>query len=705
MTKLERRIKKLLEESKKAYSLKEIFKIASVKRADTEKAKVFLLDYLEQGFLVEKNGKYALVSKLGLLKAEIVKVNANFGFARPEDDKMFKGDIFIPGHSLMGTMPGDTVLIKAEKNLAKNLPDGKVYAVVKESNRPFSGTLELNGKEAYIVPDSYVKFPVKVSFKSIGKLKNGDKIHAKIIKRSGKHSGHIAEITASFGSSLTAKACAQSIILENGISAEFNEDVREQAAALSSGFGIHPKEIDVRLDLRDDIIFTIDSSDAKDLDDAVSIKKTADGWQLSVHIADVSYYVTHNSPIDKEAFARGASLYYADKSIPMLPRELSNGICSLNPNEDRLAFTSVIDIDRAGNILHFNFVKTVIRSKIKGVYSEINSILDGTAAKETEEKYKDLRETIFLMQELAAVLSGKRFGRGSVNIETTESRIITDEKGKAVSVSKRESGASENIIEEFMLTANEAAAKFVLKSKIPAVFRVHEHPSEDKTKALYDTLDVLGIGYGKRKDSIGNADLNRILKKVKDTNNYEIISFLVLRSMAKARYSNENTGHFGLALENYLHFTSPIRRYPDLVTHRIMSSLITGMKYDNIVKRYKEFTRESALQSTNRELAILNAERSCNDCYVAEYMSGFIGETFTGIISSVTSFGVYVRLENTAEGLVRVSDFPAGQWVLENALTYKNASTRKTIRLSDTVKVKITGCNISAGEIDMVLSE
>lgn len=650
----------------------------------------------DSGKIVGKNGRYSLAENLGLVPAEIVKVNATFGFARPMADGR---DIFVPGRMLLGAMPGDLVLIKAKRSQGE-LPEGEVFKIIRESDKKFSGILRTDGGEYLVVPDHYVGFSIKLSTRGLPDgLKDGDKILARLAVRGERHSGHLAELISSFGDSSKAAACCASILAANDIPVEFPLEVLEQARAIGAGEGIHPKELASRLDLRDETIFTIDGADTKDIDDAISLRKTERGWELGVHIADVSHYVTYKTPLDAEAFARGTSVYYADSVVPMLPKELSNGICSLNPNEDRLAFSAIIKLGADAKIDSYEFKKTVIRSRVKGVYSEINKILDGSATSDILEKYAGLTDMLAEMGELAKILTKNRFNRGGIDFDSTEGKIIVGADGEALDIVLRERGESELIIEEFMLVANECAARLAAKENLPFLYRVHERPAPDKLVILFDTLEALGVRFKRPKGGVNQEDLARILNEVRGTEIEEIVSSLMLRSMAKAKYSERGTGHFGLALDDYTHFTSPIRRYPDLTIHRVLSAFVTGMRRDNINKRFGTFAAQSASRSTERELCALSAERACEDAYKAEYMSKHIGEEFDGVISSVTQFGCYIRLANTVEGLLRAGSL-SGDWAFDGSIALVDLVSGKKLRLADRIRVKVTAADVSAGHVD-----
>ncbi len=686
----------LRSKTKAPLSPKEILKKIGVKKGKREQFFQALATLVEQNKILESGGRYILADTAGLAEAEIVKVNATFGFARiTGQDK----DVFIPGRRLLGAMPGDKVLLRRKRSQGQ-LPEGEVVKISKPAYTRFSGVVRLLDQEFVVIPDNYVKFPLSIHRSRMLGALDGDKVIARLIRRGDGHADHLVEVLERFGDSDSAAACCRAILSANDIYPPFPPEVMEQAAALSALSGIHPKELAQRMDLREECIFTIDGADSKDLDDAVSIQKLDNGWKLGVHIADVSYFVTHQSPLDLEAFQRGTSVYYADSVVPMLPPELSNGICSLNPQEDRLTFSALMTLDQDGNLTGYRFEKTVICSLLKGVYSEVNAVLGGTATSEILQKYAQVTDTLHLMQELAAILTKKRYAQGSLHLESVESKITVGADGKAVGVAAREQGISQQIIEEFMLTANQAAAKLALEKGLPFLYRIHEHPALDRLEMLYETLDRLGIPVKRLNKNVSSAQLSAILDKVANTAFAPVVNVMMLRSMAKAKYSEQNVGHFGLAMADYTHFTSPIRRYPDLTIHRILSGYVTGMKMDNIRKRYNAFTAAAAAHSTQREIVAMTAERNCEDCYKAEYMARFVGEEFDGIITGTTSFGIYVQLENTVEGLVAVAQLPGGNWGYDSYVAMVDHLSGKRLQLGDAVRIKVLSVKVALGQID-----
>ena len=687
----------LQKSGKKAIKHKELLAKCKVKHSELRYWKDALGELIDEGYDFEGRMGYVYSKSLGFFPATVTRVNKTFGFIKRNDDET---EVFIPGKYLMGSMPGDTVTAKLIQSRSGK-PEGEVVKILKQSISQFTGVVVEEDGELKILPDTLVKTPLCLE-KGMD-CKVGEKVLAEISSRGTRHSEHKARIISAYGSSEKASACAMSVLEINGVSTEFPLEVSDEAKTISAR-GISEKDISYRLDLRNDLIFTIDGADTKDIDDAVSIKKYKDFYELGVHIADVSHYVKPKSALDDEAFERGTSVYYADRVVPMLPKELSNGICSLNPNEDRLAFSCIMTVSLDGKLDDFDFKKTVIRSRVKGVYSEINQILAKTESDEIKEKYKDCYNAIALMEELAEILTANKIKRGAPQIETSESKLIIDENDICVDVKCRERGKSELIIEEFMLMANQSAATLGRMKEIPFVYRIHEDPSPEKVLSLKETLLKMGIAVPDFTE-IKPAHLARILEKSKNTPSFVVVNKLVLRSMAKAKYSPEPKGHFGLVLDDYAHFTSPIRRYPDLSIHRILSDLVSGVPEKMIKKRYAAFASDSSTHSSQREITAMTVERDCEDCYKAEYMKNHIGESFEGMISGVTDYGFYVELPNTVEGLVSVDSLPNGVYEYDGTVSMKEAASGKEFRVGNKVKVKCTKADVSGGKVDFILDE
>lgn len=689
-------IMKTLLSSKHPLTMRKLIKDSGIKRKDLFEFNQTLDRLIQKGKVIKTDKGFSPVkASKNTVVGEVIRVHEKFGFVKLIDSEK---EVFVPGKYLKGAMPGDKVNVTVSPGRG-GLDEGMVTAVTERLPYVFSGTIIKAHNSCQVLADRDFKLPIDIRKSDIKKVENKEKVLCEIYEYGNDHFSHVAKVLKKFGSSSSAANCCEAVLAANSVTRDFPEEVLEQAKEIEEK-GIHPKEIAVRKDLRNETIFTIDGADTKDIDDAVSIKKLENGWELGVHIADVSYYVFKDCPIDKEAYKRGTSIYFADSVVPMLPKELSNGICSLNQGEDRLAFSAKIILDENCNIEKYYFDKTIIRSRVKGVYSEINQILAHQEPPEIKEKYKCVEKEIFLMAELANILNKKRIARGAVNLESTESKIILDDKGRAIDVIPRERGISENIIEEFMLCANEAAASFALREELPFVFRVHEGPSDEKIFTLKEILNKLGINTLEIKADCPCSALAAALNKAKGTRYEKLVNNAILRSMSKAKYSDENLGHYGLVLKKYTHFTSPIRRYSDLSIHRIMSGYITGMKRENIEKKYRKFAADAAKQASATEVRAMNIERDCDDCYIAEYMKNHIGEEFDGIISSVTNFGIYVELPNTVEGMCRPEYIENSSFEFDGDMSYRDIISGKTLTVGDNVRIKVLKADVASGNID-----
>ena len=683
---------------KKPMTRNDMIAKSKCKKTESDVFKKALDELKSEGLICDQKKGYVLCSRMGYFKATVKRISKTFGFIEKDEDQT---EVFIPGKFLMGAMPGDKVIANLIPSRTGK-PEGEVIAITETADATITGVLEQEYKEFFIIPDTMSKTAVRVVENECG-AKPGDKVIARIIARGTSHSAHKAAIVSTFGSSEKASSCAMALLKVSGISLEFPADAQAEAKKLSED-GIRPEDLKKRLDLRDEIIFTIDSAESKDLDDAISIARTNTGYQLGVHIADVSHYVKGNSPLDKEALVRGTSVYYADRVVPMLPKELSNGICSLNPDEDRLAFSCLIDLDKQAKIKGYKFHKTVIRSAVKGVYKEINTILDGTATDEIKQKYARVSDNIFIMNELADILMENRDKRGAPSLETSESKLIINENDICVDVVPRTRGKSEMIIEEFMLLANQCAANLARTSKIPFVYRIHEDPSLEKLADMKDFLTRMNIEFPHFSE-VKPAHFAEILKNNRDSEKFPVINNILLRSMAKAKYAPDPVGHFGLALEDYSHFTSPIRRYPDLAIHRILTDLTSGCDAEWLTKRYQSFVTNASERSTSTEITAVKIERDCEACYMAEYMKAHLGEEYEGIISSVTDFGFYVELDNTVEGLVHINTLEDDTYEYDGLVSLKGERSGKIFALGDKVKVQCTAANVNSGNIDFRVVE
>lgn len=647
---------------------------------------------------VRKGMKVGLCSRLNIYVGTVTRLSRTFGFVRTDNDIEY----FIPGKCMLGAMPNDRVLISDIPSRSGE-PEGEILDIIDFGSSVMTGRIEFADGIPYLVPDSASKNHITIIKDQSVKFSNGDKVLAEIVFRGRRHAEHKVKITSVFGSSEYASSCAKSILMIHNAPDEFPDEVLKEARKISEG-GVQPYSFNNRENLCDMKIFTIDGAESKDLDDAVSVEKTDNGYLLGVHIADVSHYVKGNSELDKEAMRRGTSIYYADRVVPMLPKELSNGICSLNPDENRLTLSAFVNLDNEGQIISYRFCKSVIRSRVKGVYSEINTVLDGSETPETAEKYADVRNEIFLMNELADILIAKKKHRNAPEIETTESKLIIGDDGICCGVVPRERGKSEQIIEEFMLTANEAAAKLAKEKKVPFVYRIHEAPPEAKVEALHELLPKFNLECPHFTE-FKPVHAAKILESAKGTDKFEAVNLMVLRSMSKAKYSVEPVGHFGLVLDDYAHFTSPIRRYPDLAIHRIITDILAGYNNEWLNKRYSGFAVNAAERSSAAEIRAVTIERECEDCYKAEYMKSHIGETFTARISGVTEFGFYVQLPDTIEGLVHIRTLPEGEYDYSEPVSLTEKFSGVSYNLGQTVQVMCSAVNVSDGVIDFVLDD
>ncbi len=653
-----------------------------------------LAELVRSGDAAERKTGFVWSASAGMLRAQITRLTRTFGFARTEETGT---EYFIPGRELKGALAGDLVLI-VPSGIRGETPEAMIVSILHEAVMQTSGMLLEDEGRVLFLSDQLTNRPLRVVNAADWKGHIGEKVLATVTERGKRHSEHAVRIDLALGSADSAKACARALAAVSGAPLEFSPDVLAEAERLEQA-GISEDDLRGRLDLRqsEDIIFTIDGWDAKDLDDAISIAKTPDGYRLGVHIADVSHYVQPESALDKEAISRGTSIYYADQVIPMLPKALSNGICSLHPDVDRLAFSALMELDNDGEIKTYEFRKSVIRSQVKGVYREVNAVLAGTADAETEAKYAPVKESLLLLNALREKRLEARKRRGAPSLETEESAFLTDENGVCCGIQPRTRGAGEELIEECMLLANEAAARLAKSQKLPFVYRVHAVPPDEKASRLAGALDRLGIKHPAL-DRPRAADYAQILENVKDHPLKSVVHQIVLRSMSKADYETEPVGHFGLALADYTHFTSPIRRYPDLAIHRILSAYLEGGK----LKNANAFAHDAAIAGSMTEQRAMQLERDCEDRYRAEYMRSHIGEEFDGMISGLTDFGIYVMLPNTAEGLVSTEVLPPDEYVYDGFFTLSGTASGVTYTLGQPMRVKCVRADVGSGHIDFV---
>lgn len=629
------------------------------------------------------------------VEATLVSLSKNFGFARPDGGG---DDIFIHGSALQGALVGDKIIVGDIRKDDRG-PSGRVRRIVEHKPAQTTGTVSITDEGIELIPDNAIRYNLRMRERDLNGAKNGDKVMASL-EQDYRGDWAYASVKKVFGSGRTARVCADAIVEQYGIPHVFPQEVLDEAERVGNE-PISDEEYAKRLDLRGEPIFTIDSKDAKDLDDAISVKRTDFGYTLGVHIADVSHYVKEGSAIDEEAINRGTSVYFADRVIPMLPEVLSNGACSLNAGTDKLAFSALIELDKEGHITKYDFKKSIINSKVRGVYSEVNEILDGTASEEILNKYAPVMESLMSAKELADILKANSAARGTMELDSGESKFILDENGICIDIMPRVSGEAEQLIEQMMVTANIAAAKFSLDHKLPFLYRVHGTPDPKRVEELVTLLQLVGVPCKEIvKPNPETQDFAAILDRVRGLPCETLVSQRLLRTMEKARYSTEETGHFGLALSDYSHYTSPIRRYPDTSIHRVLSAFVEGMPAEEVRRRYAQFCETSATESSRNEIRALIAERDAEDCYMAEYMSQRIGEHFEGTVSGVTMRGVFVRLENSVEGFVSLDAFEGEDFVYDGLITQR--SPKRELTIGTPLPIIVASAYVATGKVDFV---
>lgn len=653
-----------------------------------------------RGIILEKDGMVSLrrardrpdAVREDTLTGTVVKLAENFGFVRVAD---MDRDVYVSGKYMMGAVPGDEVRLKRVRSSGRDF-EGKITRIIKERTN-LAAIAQNRGGALWVTLKDCRYLTVKTAGKA--KAEDGDIVMVNLIGRGTSHRRLKAQVVSVIGRISSSSKAVEVLLAEKNIHREFSSRLLREVADRIESVDF-AREKSKRADLTGLPIFTIDSASTKDIDDAVYVKRTDKGFELSVHIADVSFYVEASGECDREAFDRGTSIYYGESVIPMLPTRYSNDVCSLNENRERLAFSCRMKLDKNGNIISYEFFKSVIRSRVKGVYSEINSILDGTASPEVKNKYARVAGCIADGKRLYDILRARRRQRGSMDIESDEAYIIFDEHGRAVDIKKRERGTAEMMIEEFMLRANSCSANMARRIGLPFVYRVHERPDSEKLEALRENLARLGLSLQQQDGESLQQAMSRVLDKTRDTNLQAVVHRLVLRSQSKAKYSENPVGHFGLGLEDYAHFTSPIRRYPDLAIHRILSYYLQTMDADKTKKRFAKFSARRSTQSSAAELVAMQTERSADDIYKAEIMSAHIGDRYTGTISSVTSFGVYVALDNTVEGLVHISRLNMVNPVLTEGYSLSCPVTGMVCKVGDDMDVVVEDTDILNGNID-----
>ncbi len=660
-----------------------------------------ILKKLEDEYKIVKNRKNRYKLQENQYFEGIYRKNQKgFGFIKIENED---DEVFVSKENSLNSLNGDKVLfeILESKSKEKNA-EGKVIKILKHEKDTIVGIFQNNKNFGFVVPDDKnFGTDIFISKSNFGKARNNHKVLVKITKypeKGKKAEGKIIEV---IGNVNEAGVDMLSLIKEYDLPYRFPEEVVNEARL--KGDKVDKKDIPNRVDLRDDTIFTIDGEDAKDLDDAVKVEKLENGnYKLNVHIADVSYYVKPNSLLDKEAVLRGTSIYMLGRVIPMLPRELSNGICSLNAGEDRFTLSCSMEIDRVGKVISSSVYKAIINVSERMTYTDVQKILD-KSDKKILNKYKKYIKDFETMKELALILKKRRIEQGYLNLDIPESKIVLDTDGKVIDVKKYDTSFANEIIEQFMLSANETIAERFYWLNAPFIYRVHEVPDLEKINELNKFLYNLGYKIKASQDNIYSKEFAKVLEEVKGKDEEKVVSNLLLRTLKVARYEAENKGHFGIASKFYCHFTSPIRRYPDLFIHRIISKYLES----NYVIEEKELNslydlaQKRADSSSEREKIATKVEREAESIKKAEYMENKIGEIYEGIISSVTQFGIFVELENTIEGLIRFENLGNEYFIYdEERKRLIGELTNKTYKIGDKIKIRVIKASKILREID-----
>lgn len=660
----------------------------------------FLEELEEDGYIGKtKKGKIASPKSMGYFVGKFVAHRKGFGFV--ESDEEYTQDLFIPAADVNGAMHNDRVVAEITKPATdERRAEGAIIKVLEREITKVVGEFQSNKTFGFVIADEK-KFnqDIYIPKKYFSGAKDGDKVVVQITvwpQAGRKPEGKIIEVLGPKGEK---EVEILSIIRAHGLPEEFPKKVLEEAQKVA--VPISQEEIDRRLDIRDLNIFTIDGEDAKDLDDAISIERLSNGnFKLGVHIADVTHYVHEKSKLDKEALKRATSVYLVDTVIPMLPKTLSNGVCSLNPHEDKLTLSVFMEIDRNGNVKQYDIKETIINSKARMTYTEVSDILENDD-EELKAKYSHVAEDFKTAEVLAKILMERRSRRGAIDFDFPEAKIILTPEGKVSDIKEYERRISNRIIEEFMLITNETVAEHYFWLNIPFVYRIHETPSPEKMQELGKFVSTFGYTIKGDLEEVHPKALQSIISAIKGKREEEAISTIMLRSLKQARYSPECSGHFGLAAQYYSHFTSPIRRYPDLQIHRIMKEHLNNKINKKRQEQLVNIVDYASTQSSERERTADLAERDVKDYYKAVYMEDKVGEEFDGVVSSVTSFGMFIELTNTVEGLSRLANMGDDYYIYdEMTYTIIGERTRKTYRIGDPVRIKVANVNVDLREID-----
>ena len=696
---MEEQIIDILKKSDKALSVNEINDILGYKTVDELKDLLKTLNSMEDNLKLyrTKKNNYLLFTNSHLKIGTMIANKKGFGFVDIEGDE----DVFIAPSNMNGAIHGDKVIVEITSPKGIDF-EGRIVKIVDRKFKQMVGEIYYKKNIPYLkLDDERIRLTIEIDKKKTLGAMEGHKVIVKITNKL-KNNMYKGEVIRILGHKNDPGVDILSITNEMGIPDTFSEEVMQEADKLPNE--VFEKEKVGRRDLTNEVIFTIDGDDTKDIDDAISIDRKGDNYILGVHIADVSYYVRPNTKLDAEAYERGTSVYLADRVIPMLPHKLSNGICSLNPNVERLAMSCVMEIDKNGNVVDYEIFESVIKSRIQMTYKKVNKILEENEIPEGYEPYAD---KLRLMSELASILRKNKEKRGYIDFDLDEAKIIVDENGKAIDVKLRDRGTGERLIEDFMIAANETVATHIYYMELPFIYRVHGEPSEEKINNFMRFVGILGYKVNARIDKITPQVMQDILGQLKDKKEFHLLSALLLRSMQKAVYDSTNIGHFGIASKCYTHFTSPIRRYPDTIVHRLLRTYLFENKINKeTIEFYERQMPIYALHTSTCERRAIECEREVDDMKKAEYMMSHVGEEFEGMISSVLNFGMFVELPNLVEGLIRLDSLKDDFYTYdESTFTIRGNKNKRGYRLGDKVRVKVVAADKEKRTIDFELVE
>ena len=689
------------EEAYKPLTVKEIEEQFGFEDADEFKQLVKTLVRLEEtGTLVRsRSDRYGVPERMNLMRGKFIGHPKGFGFVAPEEAGL--DDVFIPPTETNGAVNGDKVMIRVSEGSSGDRREGAIIRIIERGTTKAVGTFQENKGFGFVVTDDK-KMNMDIFIAKDDTLGAVDG-HKVVVEITGWPEGRMSAtgmVTQILGHKNDPGVDILSIIHKYGIETEFPPDVLEQANNVPDE--IDPADLTDRRDLRSEQIVTIDGADAKDLDDAVQVVKYADGtYKLGVHIADVSHYVTEGSAIDREAYDRATSIYLTDRVIPMIPHRLSNGICSLNPQVDRLTLSCEMIFNDQGEVVSHDIFQSVINTSARMTYTDVYEILEQDN-QELKEQYSELVPMFELMKELAEVLRTKRMRRGAIDFDFKESKVLVDENGYPTDVVVRERTVAERLIEEFMLAANETVAEHFHHLEVPAIYRIHEDPKPEKLQRFFEFVTNFGIVVKGSGTQVHPKALQEIVESIAGTPEEPVISTMMLRSMQQAKYSSESLGHFGLSTEFYTHFTSPIRRYPDLVVHRLIRTyLIEKDLSQKTIAYWNAHMDDIATHTSERERRAVEAERDTDALKKSQYMADKIGEQFTGIISSVTNFGLFIELANTIEGLVHVSNMTDDYYRFDDrSMMMIGERNKRQFRIGDEIEIKVIGVKPEESSID-----